>query len=93
MNSCMLVEKFSGITYSMSETTQLCSGNHQNVDNVEECKLAGKKLGYGFKDSRKKDSLPKGCYYLVQNNIFYFNTHSTGKSSNLAKQICKMKGK
>ena len=79
----------------MSETTRLCSGNRQNVDNTEECKFAGKKLGYEFanKGVRERESFPKGCYYLRQNRNIYFNTHSTGKSSPVAKQICKMKGK
>ena len=77
----------------MSNANQLCYGNRQNVDNLEECKFAGKKLGYEFKDKRKKVGLPGGCYYYIDNNIIHFNTHPTGKSSPDAKQICKMKGK
>ena len=77
----------------MSTTNQLCFGNRPNVDNVEECKFAGKKLGYAFKDTRKKEMFPVGCYYLLENNNIYFNSHSIGKSSSIAKQICKMEGK
>ena len=79
----------------MSRISQLCNGNRQYVDNVEECKFAGKILGYEYKSARDRETFPVGCYYLLESNNIYFNINPNGKSSSdsAARQICKMKGK
>ena len=83
--------------YSLSGTNQLCSYGHKNIrqriDDVERCKDATKELGYGFKDSRSRASFPAGCYLFKDTNLTYFNTHSTGRTSKDAKQICMEEGR
>ena len=71
----------------MSGRNQLCSLG-QHISEQEECEEAAKYLGKEFKDSRNKVVFPKGCYYLYQNSIVYFNTNPWGNANWLAEQIC-----
>ena len=77
----------------MSGKNQLCSHDQkQAIDSIEDCKAAANSFhGKSFKDSRNKHMYPKGCYFLIDNGLIYFNTHSTGSKSDHAKPICKGK--
>lgn len=81
---------------TLSGTGNLCTTYEKGIRNstidVEECKDAAKKLGYEFKDSRKRIRFPRGCYLLIDNNRTYFNTHLTGQPHTKAEQVCKEEG-
>ena len=73
----------------MSGKDQLCRDN-QSIDDMNACKKAATFLGKQFKESINRRIFPKGCYLILFNDNVYFNTHSNGRKSNDAEQICKV---
>ena len=94
-----------GEGYFLAPKNEPCSHNWGIVvDNANSCEEALNELKRIPADSRKipaaqfydkpieNKNMPKGCYLHLANSLVYFNTHSTGSSTWLARQICKPKG-
>ena len=77
----------------MSGRNKLCSdGNRTVVNSAQECEKAAKYMKYEWKEERKRDKYPSGCYFLHDNSFIYYNFQYGQKNEN-AEQICKGQGK
>lgn len=82
-------------TYKLSGKNRLCTRHLHAVTDMEECKMAAKKMAYKFVEPQNRAMFPPGCYFLNENEQVYFNTHEHypyGRKSMDAEQICKSKG-
>ena len=76
----------------MTAYNKLCSDNGGiAVDDIETCQEAAKELNGNFKGTEDLANWPKGCYFTGMQA--YFNHHSTGSTSESAREICKRGGK
>ena len=81
-------------TYSMSFENRLCADDErQRINEAKECELAATQMKIKFVEKRSRKGLPKGCYFLIENDLIYFNTHLSGSKSTIAQQVCKGIGK
>ena len=87
------------IGYFRTANGGLCSeGGYFALDDAKTCKDVAVDLGWMIFDGTESDAdYPKGCYTssssFAEYESAYFNTHSTGSSNSLARQICKPRGK
>ena len=83
----MNISLFFSAHYILTAKGKLCSENDDiAVNNIMHCAEAAETLKKkSFLYPEDEPEYPKGCNF--RNNI-YFNQHSTGSSSNNARQIC-----
>ena len=83
-----------GIGYSLTAKDELCGEGVVTVDEIQRCQEAAKEFDLPFKATTVYyTDRPKGCYLDTLDNSVLFNTHSTGSSNSIARQICKPNGK
>ena len=76
----------------MSNVGQLCKPSDEILTDIDDCKLAAKRLSLTFRTKANKSDFPKGCYVWSPNGLVYFNTNNYGRKHVLTQQICKRKG-
>ena len=78
----------------MSGINRLCfDGDRPSVNSMQECEKAAEYMKYEFKNERRRDYLPPGCYFFHGTKSIYHNYVTEGRESYNAEQICKGKGK
>ena len=83
-----------GIGYSLTAKDELCGEGVVTVDEIQRCQEAAKEFDLPFKATTVYyTDRPKGCYLDTSDDSVLFNTHSTGSSNSIARQICKPDGK
>ena len=83
-----------GIGYSLTAKDELCGEGVVTVDEIQRCQEAAKEFDLPFKATMVYyTDRPKGCYLDTSDDSVLFNTHSTGSSNSIARQICKPDGK
>ena len=76
----------------MSNVGQLCNPSDEILTDLDECKVAAKRLSLTFRTKQNKVDFPKGCYVWSPTGMVSFNTNNNGRKHVLTQQICKSKG-
>ena len=100
-NLCYVLQaghSFFFIGYSLTAKDELfetdLSTANATVDKIQLCQEAAEEFDLPFKATTVYyTNRPKGCYLDTLDNSVLFNTHSTGSSNSIARQICKPDGK